>query len=251
MKRISVTTLMATAMALFAYISISNGTSASAAAAQGPMGSARVVVKVVLTGSAPARAKVQTSADPYCAKVHQADPLLSQTVQVGADGALIDSLVFVKDGVTGTYAVPQTPVTLDQKGCVYIPHVIGMRAGQPVQIVNSDSTLHNIHPMPVINAGFNIGMPTLGMKQTRFFPKVEPVFHVKCDVHPWMSAYVATFAHPFFGVSTSQGIVELNNLPAGTFQIQAWHEKYGVQMQTVSLSAGETKEITFTYKGGV
>jgi hypothetical protein len=89
------------------------------------------------------------------------------------------------------------------------------------------------------------------MKQTRFFPKVEPVFHVKCDVHPWMSAYVATFAHPFFGVSNSQGIVELNNLPAGTFQIQAWHEKYGVQMQTVSLSAGETKEITFTYKGGV
>jgi plastocyanin len=249
MKRIPVTALIATAMALFAYTSISSGTSASAA--QGPTGSARVLVKVALNGSAPPRAKVQTSADPYCAKVHQAEPLFSQTVQVGADGALIDSLVFVKDGVTGTYAVPQTPVTLDQKGCVYIPHVMGMRAGQPVQIVNSDSTLHNIHPMPVINAGFNIGMPIQGMKQTRFFQKVEPVFHVKCDVHPWMSAYVATFAHPFFGVSNSQGIVELNNLPAGSFQIQAWHEKYGVQTQTVSVSAGETKEITFTYKGGV
>jgi plastocyanin len=250
MKRISVTTLVATAMALFAYISISNGTRASAAASQGPTGSARVVVKVVLTGSAPARAKIQTSADPYCAKVHQAEPLLSQTVEVGADGALIDALVFVKDGATGTYAVPQTPVTLDQKGCVYIPHVMGMRAGQPLVILNSDATLHNIHPMPVINAGFNIGMPVQGMKQTRFFQKVEPVFHVKCDVHPWMSAYIATFAHPFFGVSNGQGTVELGGLPAGTFQIQAWHEKYGAQVQTVSVAAGETKQLTFTYKGG-
>jgi plastocyanin len=181
--------------------------------------------------------------------VHQADPLLSQTVQVGTDGALIDSLVFVKDGVSGTYAAPKTPVTLDQRGCVYIPHVIGMMAGQPLEILNSDPTLHNIHPLPVVNAGFNIGMPVQGMKQTRVFQRPEPVFHVKCDVHPWMSAYVATFAHPFFGVSNKQGTVELNNLPAGTFQIQAWHEKYGVQVQSVSLSAGETKQITFTYKG--
>ena len=249
MKRISVITLVATAVALVAWMSISSGTSVSAA--QGPTGSARVVVKVVLSGSAPTRLKIQTSADPYCAKAHQAEPLLSQTVEVGADGALIDSLVFVKDGVTGTYPTPQTPVTLDQKGCVYIPHVVGMMAGQPLLILNSDATLHNIHPMPVINAGFNIGMPTQGMKQTRFFKKVEPVFHVKCDVHPWMSAYIATFAHPFFGVSNSQGAVELNGLPAGTFQIQAWHEKYGVQVQTVSVLAGETKQITFTYKGGV
>jgi len=207
-----------------------------------------VVVKVLLSGSAPTPAKVQTAADPYCAKVHQAEPSLSQTVQVGSDGALIDSLVFVKDGVTGTYAVPQTPVTLDQKGCVYIPHVIGMRAGQPLQILNSDPTLHNIHPLPLINAGFNIGMPVQGMKQTRVFQKAEPVFHVKCDVHSWMSAYIATFTHPFFGVSNSQGSVELNSLPAGTFQIQAWHEKYGLQTQSVSLAAGETKQITFSYR---
>jgi plastocyanin len=208
-------------------------------------------VKVVLTGSAPAPAKIQTTADPYCAKAHQAEPLFTQTVQAGADGSLMDSLVFVKDGVSGTYAAPQTAVTLDQKGCVYMPHVIGMMAGQPLQIINSDATLHNIHPMPVINAGFNIGMPIQGMKTNKVFQKAEPVFHVKCDVHPWMSAYIATFAHPFFGVTNSQGTVELNNLPAGTLQIQAWHEKYGVQVQAVSVSAGETKQMTFTYKGGV
>jgi hypothetical protein len=246
MKRWSVITVVATAAVVFAHLASSR---AMARAAQGPTGTAKVVVRVTLNGSAPAPAKIQTSADPYCAKVHQAEPLLSQTVQVGAGGALIDALVFVKDGVTGTYAVPQTPVTLDQKGCVYIPHVIGMIAGQPLQIINSDPTLHNIHPMPVINTGFNIGMPIQGMKQNRVFPKAEPVFHVKCDVHPWMSAYLATFTHPFFGVSNSQGTVELNNLPAGTFQIQAWHEKYGVQTQSVSVSAGETKQVAFTYKG--
>jgi hypothetical protein len=245
MKRMSVITVVATVTVLFAYISTLKG---MASTAQGSTGSARVIVKVLLSGSPPAPAKVQTAADPYCAKVHQAEPLLSQTVEVGSDGALIDSLVFVKDGVTGTYAVPQTPVTLDQKGCVYIPHVIGMRAGQPLQILNSDPTLHNIHPLPVINAGFNIGMPVQGMKQTRVFQKAEPVFHVKCDVHSWMSSYIATFTHPFFGVSNGQGIVELNSLPAGTFQIQAWHEKYGLQTQSVSLAAGETKQITFSYR---
>jgi hypothetical protein len=245
MTRMSVITIMATLTVLFASRSTPRGI---AAAAQGPTGSGRVIVKVVLSGSAPAPAKIQTAADPYCAKVHQAEPLLSQTVQVGSDGALIDSLVFVKDGVTGTYPVPQTPLTLDQRGCVYIPHVIGMRAGQPLQILNSDPTLHNIHPLPLINAGFNIGMPVQGMKQTRVFQKAEPVFHVKCDVHPWMSAYIATFTHPFFGVSNSQGTVELNNLPVGTFQIQAWHEKYGLQTQSVSVAAGETKQITFSYR---
>jgi hypothetical protein len=246
MRRLALLTAVTMTSVLLAHPSTSNGI---ASAAQGSSGTARVVVKIVLSGSAPAALKIQTSADPYCAKVHQGDPLLSQTVQVGTDGALIDSLVFVKDGVSGTYAAPKTPVTLDQRGCVYIPHVIGMMAGQPLEILNSDPTLHNIHPLPVVNAGFNIGMPVQGMKQTRVFQKPEPVFHVKCDVHPWMSAYVATFAHPFFGVSDKRGTVELNNLPAGTFQIQAWHEKYGVQVQSVSLSAGETKQITFTYKG--
>ena len=244
MKRWALLTVMTMASALFARPSVSKGM----AAAQGPAGTARVVVKVVLNGSAPMPVKIPTAADPYCAKAHQADPLLSQTVQVGADGALMNTLVFVKDGVSGSYPVPQTPVTLDQKGCVYIPHVMGMMAGQPLLILNSDATLHNIHPLPVINAGFNIGMPIQGMKQTRVFPKAEPVFHVKCDVHPWMSAYIATFTHPFFGVSNSQGSVELNNLPAGTFQIQAWHEKYGLQTQSVSVAAGETKPITFSYR---
>ena len=248
MKRWALLTVAAATSALFAHPSASSGI---VLAAQGATGNARIVVKVLLSGVAPVPAEIQTTADPYCAEAHQADPVFSQTVQVGADGALIDSLVFVSNGVSRTYAAPQTPVTLDQKGCVYSPHVIGMVAGQPLQILNRDATLHTIHPMPAINPGFNIGMPIQGMKQTRIFPKPEPVFHIKCDVHPWESAYLATFSHPFFGVSNRQGIVEIDNLPAGTFQLKAWHEKYGVQTQSVSVAAGETKQLAVTYKGGV
>jgi hypothetical protein len=126
--------------------------------------------------------------------------------------------------------------------------VFGVMAGQPIQILNSDATLHNIHPLPVANAGFNIGMPIQGMKQTRMFSKAEAPFAVKCDVHPWMSAHIGVFNHPFFGVSGDQGEVELKDLPAGTFQVQAWHEKYGIRSQSVTVAAGEAKQITFTFK---
>jgi hypothetical protein len=131
---------------------------------------------------------------------------------------------------------------------MFVPHVLGVMQGQPVQIVNSDNTLHNIHVLPLTNAGFNIGEPVQGMKQNRVFAKAEPPFRVKCDVHPWMAAYIAVFTHPFFGVSNEQGQAELKNLPAGTFQIEAWHEKFGILKQSVTVGAGETKEIVFTFK---
>ena len=245
MKRWYLLTIAATAVASIGYgLTPIN----RVAAAQAPTGTARIVAKVVLSGTPPRPTKLQMNADPVCAKKHQTTAVLSQTVEAGADGALKDTLVFVKDGVTGAYPAPSTPATLDQIGCVYTPHVFGVMAGQPVQIINSDPTLHNIHPMPVVNAGFNIGMPIEGMKQTRAFSKAEAPFHVKCDVHPWMSAYIGVFSHPFFGVSNEQGEAELKNLPAGTFQVQAWQEKYGALTQSVTVAAGETRQITFTFK---
>jgi plastocyanin len=244
MRRWPCFAIAAAAITLFGY-GLTPGNRVAAAQAAG---TARIVAKVVLTGTPPPPARLQMNADPVCAKKHQTTAVLSQTVETGADGALKNTLVFVKDGVTGAYPAPSTPATLDQVGCVYTPHVFGVMAGQPVQIINSDPTLHNIHPMPVTNAGFNIGMPIEGMKQTRVFSKAEAPFHVKCDVHPWMSAYIGVFSHPFFGVSNEQGEVELKNLPAGTFQVQAWQEKYGALTQSVTVAVGETRQITFTFK---
>ena len=217
-------------------------------AAQAPTGTARIAVKIVLAGPPPPPARLPMSADPYCLQAHQGKPVMSQTVEVGADGALKNVLVSIAGGLAGAYPAPTSPAVFDQSGCLFSPHVLGVMQGQPVQIVNSDATLHNIHVLPLTNAGFNIGEPVQGMKQNRVFTKAEPPFHVKCDVHPWMSAYIAVFTHPFFGVSNEQGQTELQNLPAGTFQIEAWHEKYGSLKQSVVVSAGETKQVVFTFK---
>ena len=85
------------------------------------------------------------------------------------------------------------------------------------------------------------------MAQTRVFPKPERPFHVKCDVHPWMSGYIGVFTHPFFGVSNDQGVVEIANLPAGTYTIESWQEKYGSRTQKLTVGANDRKEIDFTY----
>jgi hypothetical protein len=245
MKRWHGLTIAATVVALLGY-GLTPGQ--RVAAAQAPTGTARIVAKVVLTGPPPPPTRLQMNADPVCAQKHQGGAVFSQTVEGGADGTLKNVLVFVRDGVTGAYPAPTSAATLNQVGCVYVPHVLGVMAGQPLQIINSDPTLHNIHPMPMTNTGFNIGMPVEGMKQTKVFSKAEAPFPVKCDVHPWMSAYIGVFSHPFFGVSNEQGEVELKNLPAGTFRVQAWQEKYGVQTQSVTVAAGETKQLTFTFR---
>jgi hypothetical protein len=128
-----------------------------------------------------------------------------------------------------------------------VPHAVGLMAGQPLLIRNGDSTLHNIHPLPKVNTPFNIGMPTKGMTQTRLLPKPEKPFHVKCDIHRWMSGYIAVFDNPFFGVSNDKGVVEIDNLPAGTYTVESWQEKYGAKTQKVTLGASDKKEIVFTY----
>jgi hypothetical protein len=208
---------------------------------------ATLLARVVLQSAAPAPKPINTAADPYCTMAHKTDKLMTEEVVVNPGGTLGDTFVFISDGVTGNYPTPKTPVILDQVGCRYTPHMVGLMAGQPLVIRNGDSTLHNIHPLPKVNTPFNIGMPTKGMTQTRILAKPEPPFHVKCDVHRWMSGYIAVFNHPFFGVSNNQGMVEIDNLPAGTYTIQSWQEKLGAKTQKVTLGANDKKEIVFTY----
>ncbi len=213
----------------------------------GSADAATVVAKVILKTPAPAAKIINTNADPYCMTYHKTDKLRSEQVVANPNGTLADTFVFISEGVTGNYPAPKTPFLLDQIGCHYTPHMIAVMAGQPIVIRNSDSTLHNIHPLPKVNTPFNIGMPLKGMEQTRVFAKPEGPFHVKCDVHPWMSGYVAVFSHPFFGVSNAQGVVEIANLPAGTYTVESWQEKYGPKFQKITVGANDKKEIEFTY----
>lgn len=224
------------------------GTAAPAAAAAVVADAATLGGTIKFEGAPAKMSAVQMGADPYCASQHPT-PQMDEEVMVGPGGELANVIVFVKD-VPGNYPTPSTPAVLDQKGCHYIPHVSAVQVGQPVQIKNSDATLHNVHAMPKVNSQFNEGQPVQGMVSTKKFDKVEMVpFRVKCDVHGWMKSYMAVLPHPYHGVSAENGTFSIANLPPGSYTLVAWHEKYGQQEQQVTVGPKEQKQVTFTFKG--
>jgi plastocyanin len=204
---------------------------------------------VTLDGMAPKNASIKMNADPKCVTFNKT-PQFQETYEVGADGkSLANVFVYVKDGLGNyVYDTPTEPVRIDQQACRYHPHVFGIRVNQPLEIVNSDDTLHNIHAMPKGNTEFNTGQPIQGMKTTHTFSKQEVMVPFKCDVHGWMNAYVGVVDHPYFAVTDKDGKFELKTLPPGTYTIVAWHEKMGTQEQKVTLGEKDTKEIAFTFK---
>jgi plastocyanin len=229
--------------------------STTAAAGGAPAASAPAVADaatlggtVKLEGAAPKMAALQMGADPFCQSQHPT-PQPDEEVVVGAAGELANVIVFVKQ-VQGNFPPPSTPAVLDQQGCKYIPHVTAVQVGQPVQIKNSDSTLHNVHAMPAINSQFNEGQPVQGMVSTKKFDKAEmKPFRIKCDVHGWMKSYMAVLPHPYHGVSQANGTFSIANLPPGTYTLVAWHEKFGEQEQQVTVGPKEQKQVSFTFKG--
>ncbi len=221
---------------------------ATAPAAAPAAGGATVSGKVTFEGTAPANAVIKMDADAYCKAAHSA-PVYTQEVEVNPNGTLKDVFVYVKEGVTGTYPAPTTPVVLDQQGCQYHPHIFGIQVGQPLKIVNDDGTLHNIHALPKVNTEFNIGQPFKGMETVKKFDKAEMPLRFKCDVHKWMGAYAGVVSNPFYAVTNDQGTFEIKNLPPGTYVIEAWQEKYGPQTQTVTISGNEAKTVDFSFKG--
>ena len=211
-----------------------------------PATAGRVEGRISFEGTAPAAAPIKMASDPNCAKQGGA---LTETIVVGAEGGLKNVFVYVKDGLGNLqFPVPALPVVLDQKGCRYVPHVFGVQVGQPVEIVNSDDTLHNIHAIPESNREFNTGQPVAGMRHTHTFSTREVMVPFKCDVHGWMNAYAGVLDHPFFAVTSEAGDFDLQGLPPGTYTIEAWHEKLGTQTQTVTIGEKETKTIPFTFK---
>ena len=206
----------------------------------------QVAGRVLIDGPVPANASIRMAADPFCIR-ENTDGRTLETF-IASDGGLENVFVWVKDGL-GSYHfdVPSDPVQVDQQGCRYLPHVFGMRAGQPLEVTNSDDTMHNVNARGDINQPFNIGQSRKGMKNTATFTAQEVMIMFKCDVHPWMRAYAGVVNHPYFAVTKDGGRFELKALPAGTYTIEAWHEKLGTQAQTVTLADNESKAITFTF----
>ena len=224
---------------------------AAPAAAPAAAGSASVSGKISFEGTVPPAEKVKLNADPKCAAMHK-EGLERWQLHV-KDGGLADVLVYVKSGAKGTYPIPSEAVLLDQKGCDYSPHMVAMRAGQPLKIRNSDDTLHNIHPRPTANPEFNIGQPRQGMESVREgekgFTKPEVMIPVGCDVHPWMRAYISVFDHPFYAVSNEGGTFEIKGLPAGEYEIEAFHGKLKGQTQKLTVKDAEAAKLDFSFKG--
>lgn len=220
---------------------------ATGAPAAATGGSATITGQVAFEGSAPALAKIKMDADPVCLQQH-AEAVHTQEVVV-KNGGLQYAFVYVKTGLEGkTFPTPTAPVVFDQRGCMYDPHVVGVQAGQPFQILNSDATLHNVNAKPTQSAPFNLAMPMKGMKVSKTFAKPEIMVPIKCNVHPWMHAYVGVVAHPFFAVSGPDGAFTITGLPAGTYTLEAWHEKLGTATQTVTVADGQRQSVTFTFK---
>jgi plastocyanin len=207
----------------------------------------QVAGRVVFEGPVPQNPPLRMASDPTCARASQ-DGATLDTVLV-EDGGLNNVFVYVKDGLGAyQYDAPAGAVVLDQQGCRYVPRVFGVRVGQPIEIVNSDDTMHNVHAIPEVNQEFNFGQPMKGMKSSRAFTAREVMVRFKCDVHGWMTAYAGVLDHPYFAVTRGGGKFELKNLPPGTYTVEAWHETLGTESQQVTLGEKDSKDVTFTFK---
>jgi plastocyanin len=211
-------------------------------------GASSITGTVVYDGKVPNLRPLAMNADPACAKMHKG-PVPNEALVLGSGNTMGNILVWVSKGLPAgkTWPAPKTPVVLDQKGCQYVPHVMGIQVGQAYRILNSDGILHNVHALPKVNKAFNRAMPPTVKEANATFDKPEAVFQIKCDVHPWMSAYVGVFTHPFHAVTSSDGKFTIANLEPGTYEITAWHERLGTQTASITVGANETKSQNFKF----
>jgi plastocyanin len=199
---------------------------------------------VVSLKGQPAKMKpLDMTADPGCPTGPQ-----PAEVVVANGGKLANVFVYVKEGLPqGKFAVPSEAVVLDQKGCRYSPHVLGIMAGQPLKITNTDTADHNIHDMPSNNPAFNESQMPTDQPVTKKFPNAEMMIPVQCNQHSWMRAYINVMPHPYFAVSAADGSFEIKNLPPGEYTIAVVHEKFGEQTMKVNVGPKETVKAAFVY----
>jgi plastocyanin len=206
-----------------------------------------VTGRIVFEGTPPENPTTRVSSDPICMRENAGGYAFENYIV--KDGGLENVFVYVKDGLANyQFDIPSEPVKLDQQGCRYMPHVLGARVGQPIEISNSDETMHNVHALPEANREFNFAQFKKGQSDVRTFTTPEVMVRFKCDVHGWMNAYVGVLEHPYFAVTADGGKFELKGLPPGTYTIEAWHEKAGTRTQQVTIGAKESKEITLSFK---
>ncbi len=216
---------------------------ASSSAAGKPSGSSAPMAvlqgKIKFQGTAPAPQPINMSADPACV------PFMNMTEDVQVSNQGLENVMVYVSSPLMEFAPSERFVLLDQRNCRYDPHVLTLQVGETLVVRNSDNTLHNVHAFMQVNSPFNIGQP-IQMTSTHIFDKAEVPIRIGDDVHKWKVAFVGVFSHPYHTVSKTGGLYELR-LPAGTYEITAWHEKYGKSVQSVTMKSGENPALDFVY----
>jgi plastocyanin len=219
---------------------------AGQAAAQANTGAIKGHIRI--SGKLPGNPVIRMGMDPMCAKQTAGKRIVQEFVVATADGSLANVFVRLQGNVPQT-PVSSQPVMIDQRGCVFSPRVVGVRVGQVLSVKNSDAFLHNTHALSGKDNGFNVGQPTAGNVYNWKAKNEEVMLHLKCDIHNWMNAYIGVVTNPYFAVSDTAGIFQIDKVPPGTYSLQAWHERFGFLTKTVTVKAGATATIDFTYTG--
>jgi plastocyanin len=191
---------------------------------------------------------ISMSTTAECAAAHQG-PVLSGDAVVEA-GKVRNAFVWIKDGLGDkVFAVPATPVVVDQVGCLYVPRVAGAQVGQPIEFRNSDATMHNVRGKPSEASGWNVSLARQGTQRTITVDRPEVAISVRCDVHPWMQGWVGVVDHPFFGVTGADGRVTLAGVPAGQYTVGVWHERFCSRTGTATVTPQGTAEVAVAFGG--
>jgi plastocyanin len=198
-------------------------------------------------GPRPRPKLVDMSNEPACVDANHAK-VYEDSLVVGPHDGLANAFVYIKLGLEGkTFAPAQTHVIIDQKGCWFRPHVLGMQTGRTLQIINSDPVTHNIHPMPQVNREWNHSQGAGDPPMNHKFAKAEVMIPVKCNIHSWMHAYVGVLDHPYFAVTKEDGKFAIGNLPPGTYTLAVWTQTLGTQQQTITVAPGGNARVDFTF----
>jgi len=210
----------------------------------GPTGT--IQGRIRLDGPLPGNPIIRMGVDPLCARLTEGQQLVQETVRTSPDGGLAN--VFVKlDGTFPETPVPDEAVVIDQVDCLFVPRVVGARAGQLVQVKNSDPLLHNLNSLTTTTNSFNVGQPLQGMVYEVRLDEEVGMLRIRCDLHRWMTEYIGVVPHPYFNVSNPTGAFTISNVPVGTQTIQTWHEEYGELSQTVTVEADGVAVSDFVY----
>jgi plastocyanin len=205
--------------------------------------------KILYKGAKPTKVVINMDSDINCSQEHGGKPVSEDIVQVGSDGGLANAFVYIQTGLEGKKFEPvKDAVVLDQKGCMFAPRALGVRAGQPVDLRNSDKVTHNIHPVPKNNREWEQSQAPGSPDAPHKFAYPEVMIPVKCNIHQWMHAYIGVVEHPYFAVTGADGSFDLSNVPPGDYTLAIWHEKLGDQTKQVHLAASGNEALEFIYK---